>query len=361
MSHKLAQYNEYNPFRRPDWRYERVLGMLDSPDRVGRSTKSDDEWTKGFRGFIPRYLRYPERHDAMFRQNPGLFLAYKINENRNDDPEIAFTVEARLLANQTDQEIAGELDTLPQAITWYEKLFFDVRKHLHAHDWIIKHGLMPAILEALAGPTRPSTDGDDVPDTSLAAAIRRTPLAEPFWDSTLKFFGYFGGPILLDFMISSFRRGIKVHSQEDISGWMDQATTHSLKRRSVMAACMFEVNKFNVMELFATHARLMEIERSTDSDDHARTEIEKNVSGLLQALPWSVGRSSVAHYEGTDVIEADQGAAELRDGELMQAASGQSIDTMKQITSQEFPPVPEHAKKADGQEDQSNADPQQGS
>jgi hypothetical protein len=214
-------FERYNPFRRPDWRFERVLRMVDRHPSPGRSTKRDDEWVKGLRQFILRYRSASEaKRERLCYENPGLYFAWLIHERSEDEPEIAFMIEARILANQSGREICIESDTIPEAIDWYEHLFFDVRTRLRAHDWVMKHVLVPSV-------TRAQENKHDE-----GVRFPRQPLSEPFYDSTLKFFGYFGGPVLIDFMLAGFRRGVIARSSEDVSAWLDQYTSAAAKRRS---------------------------------------------------------------------------------------------------------------------------------
>jgi len=80
-------------------------------------------------------------------------------------------VEARLLAGQTDEEIAARCRLSPAAVGWYEAGLFHVRDHLDSPDWVVAR---------VIGTTFPT--GDDGP--------------------VLKHFAYLGGPTVLDLVLA---------------------------------------------------------------------------------------------------------------------------------------------------------------
>jgi hypothetical protein len=126
------EFQRFNPSRSPAWRWERAQALL----KQGRhfSPLFDDEAThealrylracRGRRGASSQAViaRFQDIHAA--RQ---LYEAY--SEARTE-------VEARVLAGQTDAEIAWLTNIPPSTITAYESLFFHCREYLDARDWI---------------------------------------------------------------------------------------------------------------------------------------------------------------------------------------------------------------------------------
>jgi len=343
-------FNKFHPFREPDWRYKRVLQMVDTLGNPGRSTKHDDDWVRGLRNFILRYRNGTrEARRRLSYENHDLYFAWTIHERADDDFETAFMIEARLLAQQSSEDIAKECHTLPGAIDWYEALFFNVRDRIHAHDWILKHVLMKAISQSAE---RLKEEG------GAEARFTRAPLSEPFWDSSLKFMGYFGGPIMIDFMLTGYRRGVHANSMDDVSNWLTDYVAHQVHRRTGMAVGHFEVNKYNVLELVGHHTQLVQLQKALADQGGAQNTFEKNVEQFLSDIPWSVGKDGATNFQGTPVAEFDGGAAELRDDELLLLSSGESADTIsKEVASMSLPAAKPMEKR--GQEDQ-DADPQQG-
>jgi hypothetical protein len=326
MANTYTDVRLYDPFLRPDWRFERVLRLISRVPTPGRTTKRDDQHIKAARSFMLRWNRGEEWREALLDDDPGLYYAYSIYDNLHTDPEVKFMLEARLLSNQDVGEIADRLKTMPETVSWYERLFFNVSPFLQHHDWIVKHVLLPS--------SDRFVEHEDDDDDNNAPAPRGTPLVvRPHLDMTLKFFAYFGGPILCDFMISGFRRGNVIHSGDEISNWLDDQWRVALQRRSAQAAGVFEVNRYNVMELFATHSRIIELQKNVESGDERRSTFARHVSTMLSQLPWTVGRKGAEEYAGSAVGELDEGAAEIDDEELILIGSGEVPSSVKGLDS----------------------------
>lgn len=307
-----AEMQRWDPLRRPDWRFERVLQMADRFPTPGRCTNRDDEWVRKARNFVLKWRNRPDARDDLWREEPGLWYAYRLKEAATEDPNAPFTIEARLLAGQPDAEVAHEAQTITPTVTWYGKLFFDVADSLGHHDWVLRQVLIPAARRA--GEDRASRRGKASYDTA--------PIVDPFLDYSLKFFAYFGGPLLLEVMLSGFVRGNRLASRDDAEQFADAYHARVLKFRSAQAAGTFEVNKFNVTELFAAHHRLLEIQRAVEADDGRGNAMEKSVGALLREFPWASGPRARRALEGTPLAEYDGHAAELRDEELLLTAAG---------------------------------------
>jgi hypothetical protein len=329
----MISANKYNPSLPPEWRFNRVLEMVDRYDSApGRCTQRDDVYVKGLRNFILRYRHSNDQRarDALLAEDPGLFWAFQIYERKLDNLDSrAMLIEARILAGQSDEDIAAELGTIPEVAEWYEALFFNVRDRLANHDWIVEEVLYPAMNRSLqASMAREAKPKDQ----------RQTPLAQPFHDATLKLFAYFGGPFVLDQVIAGFRRGQRAGSADEVAGYFDGHYRNEIRHRSAMAATIFEVNQDNVMELFNVHGRLMEIEKSNDSLEHKQDVMHRAVSGFLKEMKFGVGNAGATLVAGTPVEPFDKCAAELRDGELLQLAAGGRPSTIDRIETLTMPP-----------------------
>jgi len=310
-----ADYQKYNFFRTPAWRWERVLQLVDrSGSSPGRCTRRDDAVVRAAKSFVCRRRCADAAGLERLRfENPGLFYAYEFYERAQDDPEAAMYIEARLLARQTFDQVAEAMGVLPEAVRWYSELFFDVVPYLDRRDWVSKHVIVPAVLRS-AGPALPPADP--------AATPRDAAVVRPFLDGTLKLFAYYGGPQLVDLMIGGLQAGRPLTSADAADEWFDQVIGTTLRRRAAQAAQLFEVNRYNVMELFAAHARLMEIARSGDNQEQARSLLERHIQATIEDIPWVVGSDAERVYGRTEVGRFDAGAAELRDDELLLLSSG---------------------------------------
>src|SRR5579862_6417329 len=196
---KRREIEKHNPFRRPDWRWQRVLDLVERFPAPGRCSRGDDEWVQAARSFLCYWRNGDERlRDQLHQEIPGLVYAIQIYEQRKDTPLPASFIEARLLAGQAAELIAKEHSTIPAAVRWYEALFFNVREYLHHRDWITSRVLAPLVISHLDCFAALRDDGAAAPARPPDAV---TPVALPFDDVSLKFYAYFGGPVLVDLMI----------------------------------------------------------------------------------------------------------------------------------------------------------------
>lgn len=333
-----------DPFLRPYWRHERVLELRQSiPPR--RCSRRDDIWIQGYREFLLHYDRGMTSRERLLAANPGLFYAHKIQHLRESEPETALMIEARLLAGMSYQEIAANVKTYPKTIEWFEKLYFNVIDRLSYHDWIIKSILLPAYEQysdmLAANPVRRKDTRRNKP----LRVIRE--ISKPHLDMSLKFFAYFGGPLVCDIMISGFQRHQHVRNADDLSDYFNRQFELQIQRRSVQAAMTFNVNSFNVMELFAVHSRLLEIQRSGRGAEDKRSEFEKNVGALMKELPWGTGRAGAALHADQPIAKYDEGAAELDADEVIQVGLGNAVpDVLELNTVDVFRPRPRSSKHA---------------
>lgn len=308
----IADFQKYNPFAGADWRWRRVLQMCDRYPTPGRCTRRDDNWVRRMRQFLLTWrARNEHEREELWLTDRDHVYAYQIYERSldNTDGGTSLCIEARLLAGQPVEDIAKLVGTSVGAILIYGRIFFDVGERLDQRDWITRQILIPAVLRSM--------DGNSGQDSNAAQAATSV-VARPFLDGSLLFFAYFGGPFVCDLMISGFQAGKQVRSAEDVGKFLDQQFTATIKRRGAQAAAQFEINKYNIGELFNTYARIMELERSADGVDEtgSGSPLGRHIQAMLNELPgiWNIGQRT-----GADTLATPyQGiAAELRDDELL--------------------------------------------
>lgn len=326
-----SDFQKYNFFRSPQWRWERVLSLIDrDADTPGRCNRRDDQIVKTARNFVLRWRNSDnDVRERLTFENPGLTYAYNYHQRQMDDPDCAMYIQARTLARQTPEDISKTTGMLPEAIQWYIDLFFDVTPYIDQRDWITKQVLLPAIIKT------PQHDPDA--DNALPM-FRDSTVSKPFMDGSIKLFAYFGGPYIVDLLLAGMQPGKPVTSPEDIAPWLDNNITTTLRRRTAQASTLFEINKYNVLELVAVHNRIMEIARSDDSQEMTKSTQEKHIEAMLQELPWAVGDDAEKIYANTVVGRFDQMSAELRDDELLLVASGRPAPTIEKGFLKELPP-----------------------
>ena len=93
----------------------------------------------------------------------------------------------------------------------------------------------------------------------------------------------------------------------------------------------FELNKFNISDIFAGHARLQELARKGDDDGSRTNAMEKSVSAFLREFPWAAGGAGAKAYQGTRLGEFDAMDVELRDDEALLIGAGKPLDADGEI------------------------------
>jgi hypothetical protein len=170
MNHRYGDYQRDNPFRAPDWRWQRARSLIGAGRNFSR--RRDDEST----GRAVHYLRTVNRG----RRSPGRLCdfadVHAARQLHESGGALRLLVEARVLARQAPALIALLAGVPAHVVETYEDLFFSCRDRLDARDWILAH------------------------------AIGRggCPLApEPDPGAVLKAFAYFGGPAVLEAVLRS--------------------------------------------------------------------------------------------------------------------------------------------------------------
>lgn len=336
-----ADYQKFNFFRTPAWRWDRIVELVDRDDGVmGRCTKRDDEFVRAGRSFYGRWRNGDaEMRQKLLWENPGLFYAYDFHQKLTEDPDAVMYIQARLLARQTYDEIAEIMGVLPSAVEWFARLYFDVTDNLERRDWITKQILIPAMMRSTLAPVQT--------DPGHPSIYKDSTVAKPFMDGSLKMFAYFGGKHLVDVLISGMQAGRPMASQDDLAGWLDTNITNTLRRRTAQAAHLFEINKYNVMELFAVHTRIVEISQSDESKEQTKSIQERHIKAMMDEVPWAVGGEGSKMYKTHMGLlgHLDDMAGELRTDEVLRIASGQTLPDV----GSDFPrqlPAPRRDKKA---------------
>lgn len=167
---------DYVPIPRPrdllrelHWRWQRAVYLAGLPRLP---SDGDDPKTLA----VVDYIRGRQRGaccDSSRRVETVAAIDGAITLARSND-RTRWEVEARILARQTDDEIATRTGLAPAVVGWYEVLFFNVRDRLNARDWII---------------CRAIGSGFSVACQDLGQVLRAV--------------GYLGGPAALDVMLAA--------------------------------------------------------------------------------------------------------------------------------------------------------------
>ena len=170
-----------NPFRRPQWRSERVIAMLTHRPRPLRPRRCDDRYMRAYRWFLKHYLAAGD--DAVGRQRLVWKCRHVDQAHRlyfAADVERRQILEARLLTAESFAEIAMRFATKAAMIDYFEQLFFNVRDRMDCRDWLIR---------VIKGPPE-----DRVPSRDGVLTVGQR-------GYVYRLFGYYGGPKILDAVV----------------------------------------------------------------------------------------------------------------------------------------------------------------
>lgn len=299
------EYQKFNPARTPSWRADRVLELVQHrPEPLGCSRRRDDEYVREYRNFLLKWFKYSteEEQFSLFPKNPGLFHAHMIHYD--SDTERRAIVQATLLAGLSNEQCADYWHTLPAAIEWYERLFFNVRDRLKAHHWIVKSVLGTA---------------------AHRAAGREDHLTENQRDLTYKLFAYFGGPLIFDVILSGFSAGSLPSRKDECDEWFESTFARLLTSRATQHARVFQVDKINVMQLMEITCAIIGARRAERQGVGPQSEVEKNIEIMLTKLPWGLA----TRREDQDLLTNQQ--REFADTAIEPRAEEQFMLAMGQV------------------------------
>lgn len=200
-----------SPRRSPHWPWLRAVQI----DRGGRAASRKIDGAAGFRN-IRRALRLkrhfdragnnPEKMYALMLRDSGLFWAHSLW--LDDKAPTRWTIEARIIAGETNAEIAQKLGTEEDVIAAYADVFFDVRDKLANLDYVI--GVI------------------------LSDAVTRG-LQERQYDLLWKMVAFQGGTHALNAILSRFISINKPRSPDEVAGFFQDSAINSVKdRKSVV-------------------------------------------------------------------------------------------------------------------------------
>jgi hypothetical protein len=96
-----------------------------------------------------------------------------------------------------------------------------------------------------------------------------------------------------------------------------------------------QINTHTQLALIDSFVKYVEIERTTENATKAHSTIVENIGAMLSALPFKVGTK--LDSDTLKMLPFDNGAAELRNDELMVLTTGGALTNQKTIEDLHFP------------------------
>lgn len=304
----------HNPLRSPVWPWLRATGIVDGTFPGLSYHRDGREGCKRIRPII-RYIRAWRRctSDAERAQLalhcPHLFWAHSIF--LQDNAPAKWLIEARLLARESDYEIASRIGCSPEIVKCYHDTFFDVREKLDFRDYV----------------------------TSMVfgeAAFRG--LSERQHDLLWKMFGYLGGPFVIDSVSSRLINASWCNSAEAATSFWQETALNAMKHKAAVATLVVPINSETHLDLIGAFVKYVEIERTTDSQGQARDQIVDNIQQTLTMLSFSVVSQDKPL---TGVLEQyDKSGVELHTDEMITLSLGGGLPYADMLKNMHFPPPP---------------------
>lgn len=309
--------------RPPAWRYERAVKIVER--NKGRWSQSrDDELTKA----VVRYLVVRERlsrsldadrmNDELLHRFPDLHRCYERFRLPNGDPS-RFVIEARILAGQTDKDIAVR-EAIPESeVGLYEQLFFCVRDRLDNLGYIAR---------VIIGDVFQSGIGN----------LNKERLA--------KYFGYFAGPYMLDFILYAFNSRASLDSDGDIISFLDSQIQRNWRLQAATVSTVMQPGRFDIRSVFEGYTALLAVDARMSASSDQSEWISSVIAALSKNNPIPRG-SAVKNLEDPALKSYAVGHVELRGGEQIDIASGSRLPYYGLLEEYEPPPPGENADESD--------------
>lgn len=309
----LIDFLPDNPLRRPNWRWERARTVIE--DQIPLSRRRDDKYVRRATDFRRALLRCHDelQHYYLATHSPDMYWAWKIAtaEERTQANLLRADIEARILARSTDVEIAEKCDVKPAVVDNFANVFFGVRDRLDRQSYITHQVIGTQLHEGLR--------------------VSHFPV---IW----KLFAYYGGPIVLDALITTFTDPYRPGQASDMGAFIKATAMNDMMRQAMLAAKTYNLNNFTQADILQLYTQVLTIQQTATTQDQAQESFLANIGAMMQAVAYKVGPPK--RIDAKRIASYDSGAAELRMGESLQAMTGHRIAAVDQNDWQ-YPPKPE--------------------
>jgi hypothetical protein len=239
-------------FRTPEWRWRRAQWLVTNGRNF--SSRRDDEATRDALRLLRDMggRRHRPRERTLAKHHPEIWQAYHLWVSGG---KTRLMVEARILARQLSATIEAMTDVPAPVIDIFQALFFHVREHINARDWILMHAIG---LKTLRGSVVPTAE------------------------FVLKTLAYHGGPVVLEKVAPYLLDGRDLFEPSlDLS--TPEGRTEQ-KVRLAIATLMLPHDSVTDYKLQKVLLILRERERQQPFRDAPRSILAKNLDFRLRQL-----------------------------------------------------------------------------
>ena len=259
MPRRRFDLEQFNPFCRPDWRWQLVSKIASG--ELPRCHGLDDaiKAAIAFRRCREQSDAYPRRR----RKGPHDAAIAAALEMQKVGGLAEWEVRARLLAGQSDAEIAAQCNLSEETVNLYGQLFFDVRDHLCAWVWVCSQVFGTRLRHGF---------GDDLGLIWQALA-------------------YFGGVQIVDAVIAASKACCRPGELPTVSACLAEGSTLPVAMRAVLAMMVVPQVPALDMVFIAMQPRVMELptiespDAAAAAQDHIAKEVVEAARAVLAGKP----------------------------------------------------------------------------
>jgi hypothetical protein len=317
----MDECNFHNAQRMPEWRWLRAIGILDGLQPAAsmqRDGPRGHKWVKAAMRFHTEYQACTtplEKYQLSERRGrAALYWAYDLWQ---DDGPLHWTVDALILARESDRSIGFRCGLDPRVVEAYEGVFFNVRDRLLHTELVVKCILRQAV-----------RGGFQADNPSL------------LW----KLYAYFYGPEMFAALSQRFVNPVWVDNPDGVSAAIESDAISTLKLKAMLAAKTVNVNAETQMDLINAFTAFVDVERSSDSTQKAESQLMEHVSAMMSQLPFDVSgrdpRNKHARVARGLTAQYRTSAIELTFEENLRGAVGQPLLEAESLQDLTFPVPP---------------------
>ncbi len=256
----MLEFMAQNPCRVPAWRWLRAQHIAHGGPVA--TVRRDGSTSAVQIGRATRFYKALQNCDGderqlmkLAEQMPALFWAHYLYDQ--PDHPVRWEVEARILAGESDLEIARRVGCGVEIIQNYEALFFNVRDKLKRTDYIFTVVLSDAITRDLHGREK---------------------------DLLWKQVAYTFGSRVLDALINPLVNPQWVASPDDIPDFYQDLAIGVVKKKAAIAALCIPINDKTRTKLIRGFGKFVKLERSTNRQDDVIDQINKGMGAMLDTF-----------------------------------------------------------------------------
>jgi hypothetical protein len=324
-----------DPFLVPTWRHDYVSKLI-SQRPIQRCRSNDDPWVKEYRTFLLNRQKSEDVHERKWlKDNPHLFYAVKLFESAEEFYELPFILESRIISGDTYENIAAKLKISPETVDWYERLFFNVRDFMGSRDWVFRNVLLPSSDRLRA--VRAIREAEEAIAAMHSGKSAPAPnIVSPFLDPSIKFFAYYGGPVMCDLVLTGFD-GTDMGNVTDASKFLEDQFKNVMRIRGLQLARVMPLNRYNAIEFTKLNVALQQVAADTQGrgGSKAAKDLEDRLRDIIPMACLTIGMDPLALSEKSSFIdEANSGGVELDATELVAAGAGKvDLPDLKKFAS----------------------------